>query len=573
MYDLIVRNGSVVDGSGAAPFDADVAIQSGRIAAIGPALAGEARETIDATGLIVTPGFVDIHSHYDGQATWDPLLEPSTLHGVTTLIMGSCGVGFAPVKPGSEAWLIELMEGVEDIPGAALTAGIKWDWETFPQYLDALETMPRAVDIGALAPHGPVRAYVMGERGAQNEPATGEEIAQMKTIVREALDAGAFGFSTSRTITHRALDGRPVPGTFAAEAELFGIGAALQEAGHGIVELAPAGASGEDIVSPAKEVDWMCRLSAAIGRPVTFALTQVDTAPELWRELMDLSLKAVAAGAQVYPQISGRPTGVLVGLQSNHPFGGRPSYDEVADLPLPERVAALRDPARKAKILGEANARTHPFSRLIAARLNSIYKLSDPPNYEPGPEMRLVNVAAREGVDLLAKIYDLLLEDEGKALLLLTLLNYSHGDSDVTYEMLQHPMSSVGLADGGAHCGQICDASMPTWMLIHWVRDRVRGPRLPVEQIVRKQTHDTARLFGMTDRGTIAVGMKGDLNVIDLQRLSLHPPEMIHDLPANGRRFMQAASGYVATVVSGQVVRREGVDTGARPGKLVRAGR
>jgi N-acyl-D-amino-acid deacylase len=572
-YDLIIRNGAVVDGTGAAAVVADVAIAGGRIAAIGPALAGEARQTIDARGMIVTPGFVDIHTHYDGQATWDPLLEPSTLHGVTTLMMGNCGVGFAPVRPGAEPWLIQLMEGVEDIPGSALAEGLTWGWETFPQYLDILESMPRAVDIAAQAPHGPIRAYVMGERGVDNEPATPEDIAAMKSIVREALDAGAFGFSTSRTITHKGMDRKPVPGTFATEEELFGIGEALRDAGHGIYEIAATGAAGEDIVAPPAEVEWMRRLSAAIERPVSFALLQVDAAPEQWRELLDASVQAAESGAQIRPQIAGRPTGILVSLEANHPFDGRPSYVEIADLPLTERVAAMRDPMRKARILSEEIGRGYTTAKRINLARERIYFLGDPPDYEPGPERLVKTIAEREGVDLDSKIYDLLLEDDGKALLMFPILNYSYGDSEATYEMLRQPLAALGLGDGGAHCGAICDASTPTWMLTHWVRDRVRGPRLPLEQVVRKLSHDTAELYGMADRGVIAVGLKADLNVIDLDHLALHAPSMIHDLPAGGRRFNQGASGYMATIVSGEVVRRNGVDTGARPGRLVRAGR
>jgi N-acyl-D-aspartate/D-glutamate deacylase len=406
----------------------------------------------------------------------------------------------------------------------------------------------------------------MGERGAKNEPATREDIAAMKTIVREALAAGAFGFSTSRTLAHRAIDGQPVPGTFAAEDELFGIGEALREVGRGLYELAPAGAAGEDVITPVKEVDWMCRLSAAIGRPVTFALAQVDAAPTLWRELMDQSLRAVANGAQVYPQIAGRPAGVLLGLQSNHAFKGRPSYEEIADLPLDAR-------ARKARILAETVSYDNPFAQYMGTQLHRIYVLGDPPDYEPGPEMTVKALADRDGVELQSKLYDLLLEQDGKALLMFPFLNYSDGNGDATYDMLRHPMGALGLADGGAHCGAICDASMPTWMLTHWARDRTRGPKLPLAYVVRKQTRDTARLYGMTDRGTIEVGMKADLNLIDHERLTLHPPVMAHDLPAGGRRFLQSASGYVATIVSGTVVRRNGVDTGARPGRLVRAGR
>ncbi|HEX7094305.1 MAG TPA: amidohydrolase family protein, partial [Acidimicrobiales bacterium] len=375
MYDLLIRNGTVVDGTGKPPFVADVAVKDGRIVEVRPGIDGDAAETIDATGLLVTPGFVDIHTHYDGQVTWDPLLEPSASHGVTTVIMGNCGVGFAPVRPGTEQWLIQLMEGVEDIPGTALSEGMTWGWESFPEYLDVLERMPRAMDVGTQVPHGAVRAYVMGERGAKNEPATPDDIAAMARIVREAIEAGAFGFSTSRTLAHRAIDGEPVPGTFAAEDELFGIGEALRAVGRGLYELAPAGAAGEDVVAPAKEVDWMCRLSAAIDRPVTFALTQVDAAPTLWRELMDRSLAAVEHGARVYPQIGARPTGVLIGHQAGNVFRGRPSYDELVPLPFEQRVQALRDPARRARILAEEPSFDNPFAAYMGTQLHRIYAL------------------------------------------------------------------------------------------------------------------------------------------------------------------------------------------------------
>jgi N-acyl-D-amino-acid deacylase len=572
MYDLLIRNGTVVDGTGRPPFVADVAVTGGTVVAIGEGLDGDSAEVIDATGLLVTPGFVDIHTHYDGQVTWDPLLEPSSSHGVTTLMMGNCGVGFAPVRPGSEQWLIELMEGVEDIPGTALAEGMTWGWESFPEYLDALETMPRALDVGTQVPHGAVRAYVMGERGAKNEPATADDIAAMRAIVQEALEAGAFGFSTSRTLAHKAIDGEPVPGTFAAEDELFGIGQALKAVGRGLYELAPAGAAGEDIVTPSKEVDWMCRLSAAIGRPVTFALTQVDAAPTLWRELMDQSLQAVESGARVYPQIAPRPAGVLIGHQAGNVFRGRRSYDEVTSLPFDERIAELRKPERRAAILSEEPTVDNPFAAYMANSLHRIYVLGDPVNYEPGPEQSVKALADADGVGVAEKLYELTLEDDGRALLMFPFLNYSDGNGDANYEMLLHPAGAVGLSDGGAHCGSICDASSPTWMLTHWARDRARGPKLPVEVAVKKQTHDTARLYGMTDRGTVEVGMKADLNVIDHENLRLHPPKMVYDLPAGGRRYVQGASGYVATIVSGTVVRRDGVDTGARPGRLVRAG-
>jgi N-acyl-D-amino-acid deacylase len=572
MYDLLIRNGTIVDGTGRPAFAADLAVRDGVVVAVEPTIDGEASEVIDATGLIVTPGFVDIHTHYDGQVTWDPLLEPSASHGVTTVIMGNCGVGFAPVRPGKEQWLIELMEGVEDIPGTALAEGMTWGWETFPEYLDALDAMPRAVDVGTQVPHGAVRAYVMGDRGAKNEPATADDIAAMRDIVREAIEAGAFGFSTSRTLAHKAIDGEPVPGTFAAEDELFGIGEALRSAGRGLYELAPAGAAGEDIITPAKEVDWMCRLSAAIERPVTFALAQVDAAPGLWKELMDQSLAAVEHGAQVYPQIGARPAGVLIGHQAGNVFRGRPSYDALAALTFDERIAELRTSERRAAILSEEPTSDNPFGAYMASSLHRIYALGDPVNYEPGPEMSVKALADADGVTLAEKLYDLTLEQDGTALLMFPFLNYSDGNGDATYEMLQHPAGAIGLSDGGAHCGSICDASAPTWMLTHWARDRTRGPKMSIEAAVKKQTHDTARLYGMSDRGTLEVGMKADINVIDHVNLRLHAPKMVYDLPAGGRRYVQYASGYVATVLSGTVVRRHDAETGARPGRLVRSG-
>jgi N-acyl-D-aspartate/D-glutamate deacylase len=448
-----------------------------------------------------------------------------------------------------------------------------WNWETFPEYLDALDAMPRAVDVGTQVPHGAVRAYVMGDRGARNEPATAEDIAQMRAIVQEAIEAGAFGFSTSRTLAHKAIDGEPVPGTFAAEDELFGIGEALKAVGRGLYELAPAGAAGEDILTPAKEVDWMCRLSAAIDRPVTFALTQVDAAPTLWKELMDQSLAAVEQGARVFPQIGARPAGVLIGHQAGNVFRGRPSYDALASLSFEERVAELRKPERRAAILSEEAAVDNPFAAYMANSLHRIYSLGNPVNYEPGPEMSVQALADADGVGVAEKLYDLTLEDDGRALLMFPFLNYSDGNGDANFEMLKHPVGAIGLSDGGAHCGSICDASSPTWMLTHWTRDRTRGPKLSVEEAVKKQTHDTARLYGMTDRGTLEVGMKADINVIDYDHLTLHPPKMVYDLPAGGRRYVQYASGYVATILSGTVVRKDDAETGARPGRLVRSGR
>jgi len=568
MYDLILRNGTIVDGTGAAPFSADVAVQDGKIAAVGQDL-GEATRTIDAAGLTITPGFVDVHTHYDAQLTWDPHLTPSGYHGVTTAVVGNCGVGFAPAQPDKHDWLIQLMEGVEDIPGAALSEGIKWDWETFPEYLDAVERAPLAIDVGTQVPHSAVRAYVMGERGAKNEPATAGDIEKMASIVKEGVAAGALGFSTSRTIAHRALDGEPVPGTFAAEDELFGIGRALGELGTGIFEVAGAGAAGEDIAAPKKEIDWMRRLSTEIGRPVTFAMVQVDAAPELYRELLDYAKDATAEGAEIFPQVAGRPFGMLMGLQTErHAWVDKAAYQEVAHLPLAERAAALREPERKQRIL-EEESDGGGFSG-VWEQYAMLFPLGFPLDYEPRQEDSVEGRAEREGRDPKELLYELMLENDGRAMLLVPALNYSYRTCDPIYEMMHHPRAVLGLGDGGAHCALICDASIPTFMLTHWVRDRKRGERVSVEFAVQRMTRDTARLFGMHDRGTIEPGMKADFNLIDMDALRLEAPEAVADLPAGGRRLMQRAHGYVSTIVSGIEVMRDGEPTGALPGKLVR---
>ncbi len=569
MHDLVIKGGTIVDGTGAPTRTGDIAIKDGRIQELGEIKAA-ARETIDADGLLVTPGWVDIHTHYDGQATWDPLLTPSCWHGVTTVVMGNCGVGFAPARPDKHDWLIGLMEGVEDIPGSALAEGIRWSWETFPEYLDALERFPRALDIGTQVPHGAVRGYVMGERGAKNEPATPDDIDAMARIVKEGIQAGALGFSTSRTIFHRAVDGEPVPGTFAAEEELLGIGRALGELGAGLFELAPAGVMGEDLAAPEKEVAWMRKLSAAIGRPVTFALAQHNVEPDQWRKMLDLSEQAAAEGAQLVPQVGSRPTMLLIGHQTFHPFMDKPSYKAIADLPLAQRMEQLRRPEVRARILSEKPVDEDPMMFLIHSGLEKIFPLGDPPNYEPAPETSISAIAKCEGRTPYEVLYDLMLELEGRQLLMLALLGYSHGNLEAIRAMLEHPRSAFGLGDGGAHCGAICDASMTTFLLTHWVRDRERGPRLPLEWAVRKMTHDTARLYGLDDRGVLAPGRKADLNLIDFERLQLRLPHMVFDLPSGARRLIQEAEGYVATLVSGQVILREGEDSGARPGRLIR---
>ena len=573
MHDLVIRGGTVVDGTGAAPFEGDVAVENGRIAAVGSDL-GEAREEIDARGKLVTPGWVDIHTHYDGQATWDPLLTPTCWHGVTTLVMGNCGVGFAPVRPGQQEFLIGLMEGVEDIPGTALHEGIRWNWESFPEFLDALDAGSFALDVGTQVPHGAVRAYVMGERGAKNEAATAEDIEAMAGIVKEAVQAGALGFSMSRTIVHRAVDGEVVPGTHAPEEEIFGIARVLGELGQGLVELAPAGVQGEDMSAPEKEVDWMRRLSAETGRPVSFALVQHDVAPEHWREILALCDEAGEEGARLRPQVGSRPTTLLIGHPTFHPFTYRPSYAAIAELPLAERVERLRDPALRKTILEEESVYPVPQLAIVVSMiengLDKVFRLGDPPNYEPAPEESLKAQAEAQGRDPFDLLYDWMLELDGRQLLMLTLLGYSDYDLEAQREMLLHPRTAFGLGDGGAHCGAICDASMPTSLLAHWARDRTRGAKIPVETVVRKMTRDTAELYGLEDRGVLAPGKKADLNVIDMDRLALSLPELVHDLPAGSRRLIQKAAGYEATIVSGEVTFREGEHTGALPGRLVR---
>jgi N-acyl-D-amino-acid deacylase len=586
VYDMKITGGTVVDGTGADRYLADVGIADGRIVEVrrraptDPGLDGEARETIDATGHVVAPGFVDIHTHYDGQVSWDGLLEPSSAHGVTTVVMGNCGVGFAPVAPGREAWLIELMEGVEDIPGSALTEGISWGWQSYPEYLDVIEKRELAVDVGSQVAHGAIRAYAMGERGARNEPANGDDIDAMGRLVREAIEAGALGFSTSRTIAHKAMDGEPVPGTFAAEDELFGLGRAMAAGGRAVFELAPEGSAGEDIVAPKRELEWMKRLAGEIDRPVSFALIQVDAAPTLWREQLEVSAEAHAQGSPLYPQVAARPFGMLIGFPGHHAFTHRPTYRKLkSELGRKELAAKLADPSVKSAILSEADLAPDPALQfdamfaLVQYSLDRLYVLGEPPDYEPTPDRTVAAIAAARGEDPLAVLYDLMLESDACAMLMLPFFNYSDRNHDAIREMLTHPAGVVGLSDGGAHCGLICDASYPTFLLTHWARDRHRGDKLPLEYVVRKQSHDTAELFGLTDRGTIDVGKKADVNVIDMAALTLHAPRMAYDLPAGGQRLVQGASGYVATVVSGVVTRRNSVDTGARPGRLVRGAR
>jgi N-acyl-D-aspartate/D-glutamate deacylase len=532
-----------------------------------PGRAGRARHEIDADGRLVTPGWVDVHTHYDGQATWDPELSPSGWHGVTTVVMGNCGVGFAPAAPERRDWLIQLMEGVEDIPGTALAEGMSWNWETFPEYLDELDRMPRVMDVAALVPHGAVRAYVMGERGASNEEATAADVAAMAEIVAEAIRAGAAGFSTTRTVLHRAKDGQLAAGTTASPDELLGIGDAMGAAGGGVFELA------SDMVVPADEFAWMAELSRRSGRTVTFNCLQSDVWPEQWRELLQLADEANATGAHVVPQVAGRPACLLFGLESSvHPFIANPTYRRLADLPLAERVARMRTPEVRAAILAE-QIDVGDFGNHLLRSFHKLFPLGDPPDYEPAPSSSVAAIADREGRPAAEVAYDLLLQRDGHELLYFPLLGYSHGDFGALQSMLEHPGTVLGLGDGGAHCGLLCDASLPSYMLTHWVRDRDRGERLGLERVVAMQTSETAALYGYGDRGVLAPGFRADVNVVDLDGLRLAPPEMVHDLPAGGRRLIQRANGYGATLCAGVPVRLDDEATGERPGHLLRGTR
>jgi N-acyl-D-aspartate/D-glutamate deacylase len=568
MHDLVIRGGTVVDGTGAPAHQADVAIDGGVITAVG-VVDAKGRREIDATGLLVTPGFVDIHTHYDGQVTWDPLLSPSCWHGVTTAIMGNCGVGFAPARPDRHDWLISLMEGVEDIPGSALAEGIKWNWETFPEYMDSLAGQKRVLDVATQVPHGSVRAYVMGERGARNEAANDDDIAAMAAIVREGVAAGALGFSTSRTMLHLSKDGEPVPGTFANKAELMGIGRALGEAGHGVFEMA------SDMTPAVEEFNWMKELSAETGLPVTYALLQSPVEADKWRDMLALTDAARAEGADVTAQIACRPTGLVLGWQSTvHPFVSRAAYRAIADLPFAERLARLKDPAVREAIVSEQADMSgygvlgmilmHGYDRMF--RLERDAGL----DYEPAAGDSVAALAAATGKPPAEIVYDMLMERDGRGYIYLPLLNYTNFNFDHIHEMMNHPATVLSLSDGGAHCGVICDASFPTYMLTHWARDRARGPRLPLEQVVHMQTQRTATLYGLHDRGVLAAGMKADVNIIDYDRLRILPPEMVFDLPAQGRRMIQRSEGYRATIVSGLVTFENGVETGEMPGQLIR---
>lgn len=573
MHDLIIRGGTIVDGTGRPRFKGDVAIRDGLISAVGT-VHGDAKEEIDATGRIVAPGWVDIHTHYDGQATWDAEMAPSSWHGVTTVVMGNCGVGFAPAAPDRHEWLIGLMEGVEDIPGTALAEGMTWNWESFPEYLDALEQLPRTVDVGTHVPHGAVRAYVLGEREQPGAVPTTEDIEKMAAIVEDGVRAGALGFSTSRTVIHKSVDGELVPGTTATPEELIAIGRAMGRVGHGVFELA------SDMRREWNEFDWMGAISRETGLPVTFAALQ-SIAKELPLEEQIAEMdRQNATGANIVAAIALRGNGVVMAWRGTiHPFLWRPSWAQIATLPWDEQLARLSDPAFKARMLAEANV--FPESdivhlyRMIAGAWDRLYEMDADFDYEPQHEHSMAGRAAAKGVSPAEYAYDLLMEDGGTGFIYLPILNYSDGNLDFL-EALQAREDCVNsLSDGGAHCGTICDAASPTFMLQHWVRDRKRGEgkaggRLTLEQAVKRQCHDTARLYGLDDRGVIAPGTIADINVIDFDNLRLLKPWLAFDLPAGGKRLLQKAEGYDLTIKSGRVTFRKGEWTGETPGGVLR---
>jgi N-acyl-D-aspartate/D-glutamate deacylase len=567
MYDLVVRGGTVVDGNGGTPRQADVAVQGDKIVAVGQGLDRGVQE-IDATGKIVTPGFVDIHTHYDGQATWDQEMAPSSWHGVTTVVMGNCGVGFAPAEPSRHEWLIGLMEGVEDIPGSALAEGMSWNWETFPEYMDALEALPRTIDVAAQVPHGSVRAYVMGDRGARNEAPTETDIARMAAIVEDGLKAGALGFSTSRTVLHKSIEKELVPGTTATKEELLAIGAAMGRVGHGVFELS------SDLVPEWDEFGWMGKLSREYGVPVTYTALQSPIKAMPFDDMLKNMREENAKGANILAQVSMRATGLILGFQASlHPFTAKASWMAIAHKPWEEQWTALNNPEFRARLIAEPNEILDPDLQIIiemmSSAFNMLYAMGPGFNYEPTAEESIESLASAAGVAPAEYAYDLLLKNEGTGFIYFPLLNWADGN----YNFLEGPLHSDdcvnSLSDGGAHCGTICDAAASTYMLQHWVRDR-QGRRLSLEYAIQRQCRDTARLYGLNDRGVIESGYLADLNIIDLDAIKLGEPWVAADLPAGGKRLLQQADGYVATIKSGVVTFKDGVMQGPTPGGLIR---
>ncbi|MBZ4622157.1 N-acyl-D-amino-acid deacylase family protein [Mycobacterium avium] len=570
-YDLIIRNGSIVDGLGGEPYVGDVAVAGGviqKVGAVGAVNGATANREIDATGRLVTPGFVDLHTHYDGQAVWSERLTPSSAHGVTTVVMGNCGVGFAPCRQSDHDVLVDVMAGVEDIPGVVMTDGLPWTWETFPEYLDTLEAGKRDIDVAAYLPHSPLRVYVMGQRGADREPATAEDLAKMRALAKEAVEVGALGFASSRLTIHKTESGSPIPSYDAAREEIEQIARGVVDGGGGLLQFVP------DIPAAGYQpvLQTVFDVAEDVGLPLTFTLVVANSGDPTWPDAITMIEKANAAGGDITAQLLPRPIGLIIGLQlSANPFVLYPSYREIAHLPLAERVAQMRKPEVRARILADKPGEGHPIL-YVAQMWDWIYPLGDNPDYEPDPSTSIAARARARGVDPMEEAYDRLLDDDGRAMLLVATSNLQGNSLDTVGELLHRDDVVLGLGDGGAHYGMICDASYSTYFLTHWARDRKSG-RFSVADAVRRLTSVPARVAGLGDRGRIAVGYKADLNVIDHAALRLHKPVISHDLPAGGRRLDQTADGYVATIVSGEIIAENGVPTAARPGKLVRGRR
>ena len=563
-HSTIIRNGLIVDGTGSPPYEADIAIDGGIIGEIGQ-VEGIGLNEIDAKGQIVAPGFVDIHTHYDGQAAWGDRLDPSSLHGVTTAVMGNCGVGFAPVHESDHDRLIQLMEGVEDIPFPVLAEGLPWQWESFADYLDFLTPRRFDIDLAAQVPHAALRVYVMGDRGVNREEATDDDISKMAKLAHDAVMAGALGFSTSRTLNHRSADGNPTPTLTASERELLGIAMGLRKAGRGTLQFV------SDFDDMHEEMAMLRRLVEKSGRPLSVSIAQADSKPTLWRHLTDWLEQGVADGLPMRGQVGSRPVGVLLGLELTlNPLSGHPSFAKIADLPLNKKVAALRNPTLRAQLLTEEAGSKNPFVRALLANFGKIFVLGDPPDYEPTEDKTVAAIAKNRGVSEVEVALDLMLENNGRGVLYFPFLNFADGNLDSTRTMLESNATLPGLSDGGAHVGMICDGSFPTTLLTHWGRDRTRGDKLPLELLIKKQSCDTAHWVGLHDRGVLMPGYRADINVIDFDKLRLHLPEINYDLPAGGRRLMQRATGYTATLVAGEVTYLDGTPTDAKPGKLVR---
>ena len=584
MLDTIIKGGKIIDGLGGEPYVGDIGIKDGVIVELGGAISGAANNSINAEGAIVTPGFVDIHTHFDGQVSWDDKMDPSFSHGVTSVVMGNCGVGFAPVPPGGERELIEVMEGVEDIPGTALYEGIPWGaWETFPEYLDHLESREYTLDIGTQIAHGAVRNYVMDKRGRENEPATDDDIAKMSQIVGEALEAGALGFSTSRTIGHRDIKGRIIPGTHAQREEIMAFADVIKSAGKGVFELIPAGAVGDleilggEETTYEEEVELMAEVSRRANCPVTFTMVQTADYKDLWKDVLKTVDGYNKTGVRLHPQVASRPIGIVTSLQSYHMFQRRETYLKLAHLPFEQILAEMRKPEVRAAILADndvpheyAGSMTASVHLLLQASFERLYEMSVPVDYEPVAEKRFANLAKNAGQSEAEFMYDFLIGGDGRRFAIVLGSNYNEGNHDCLHDMIMHQHTVTGLSDAGAHVNMIFDGVAGSYQLIHWARDRTRGPLIPLQHLIHKQCYKNANLYGLTDRGSLELGKRADINVIDHEQLALGPLKVFNDLPAGGNRILQTSIGYIATLVNGVQTRSYDKDTGARPGRLIR---